>query len=179
MDNFLPQSASILRAFARDTNQSAPSPAARKVLECIDSSFVILVKGHEYHQNLQDNGIKKEFVKQREHMDGGFESVDRRFDSVNKEFVKQREYMDGRFKSMDGRFKSMDGRFESVDRRFESVEAKLDKIEAMMFNSKAQRGWQQIHPVGVYHRDHGFMVHDDLPKTVKDFWKLNRRGQGQ
>jgi hypothetical protein len=164
MDNFLPQSASILRAFARDTNQSAPSPP-RKVLECIDSSFVILVKGHEYHQNLQDNGIKKEFVKQREHMDGGFESVDRRFDSVNKEFVKQREYMDGRFKS--------------VDRRFESVEARFDKIEAIMFNSKAQRGWQQIHPVGVYHRDHGFMVHDDLPKTVKDFWKLNRRGQGQ
>jgi len=125
---------------------------------------MILVKGHEYQQSLQDNGIKKEFVKQREHMDGGFESVDRRFDSVNKEFVKQREYIDGRFKS--------------VDRRFESVEARLDKIEAMMFNSKAQRGWQQIHPVGVYDHDHGFVVHDDFPMTVKDFWKLNRRSRG-
>ncbi|SLM41022.1 hypothetical protein LPUS_11902 [Lasallia pustulata] len=102
MDNFLPQSASILRAFARETNQS-DLPQPRKLHECIDSSFVILVKGHEYHQNVQDKGIKKELVRQREYMDGRFESID-------EEFVKQREYMDGRFESIDKKFESIDKR---------------------------------------------------------------------
>jgi hypothetical protein len=150
MDRFLPQSASILREFARDTNQSPPFPT-QKLHECIDSSFVILVRGHEYLKDFQEDGIKKEFLNQRDHMDG--------------EFIKQRKYIDGRFESMGG--------------RFESMEARLGRLEAMTLNSEAQRAWHEIYPVGVYDRDHGYRVHDDLPKTVKDFWKLNRRNRGQ
>jgi hypothetical protein len=48
-------------------------------------------------QELQDRGIKKEFLSMRTYMDKRFELVDERFEE-------QRSYMDDRFQQVDDRF---------------------------------------------------------------------------
>jgi len=107
-------------------------------------------------QELQDRGIKKEFLTMRTYMDKRFELVDGRFQE-------QRSYMDGRFQQVDDRFQQVDDRFQQV--------------EALMMNSKAASSWHDIVPIRL---PNSLVVPPNFPNKVVKFWRLQRpRNQHQ
>lgn len=91
--------------------------------------------------------VEVELKSQRELMKQGFESMDRRFESMQKQMDERFESMDKRFESMqkqmDERFgamdmrfsslqKQMDSRFEAVDKRFESMDKRFSSLQWFM-----------------------------------------------
>jgi hypothetical protein len=114
-------------------------------------------------QELQDRGIKKEFLTMRTYVDERFEE--------------QRSYMDDRFQQVDDRFQQVDDRFQQVDDRFQQVDDRFQQVEALMMNSRAASSWHNIVPIRM---PNSLAVPPNFPNKVVKFWRLQRpRNQPQ
>src|SRR5215471_15379692 len=92
-----PRSASSVHELAVDTNQQPP-PSNGTSTTFIDASLAIIIKAGEYHRELQEKGIRREFINQREYIDNRF---DEQREYVDARFEVQRVYMDARFERVE------------------------------------------------------------------------------
>ncbi|KAK2759401.1 hypothetical protein FQN54_002879 [Arachnomyces sp. PD_36] len=108
MASKFPNAGPSIQELAQETDQEPP-PQDGTLDEFIDASLPILIKANEYYQELQDAGIRKEFIRhhndtekqlsaQRSDMEKEFSAVEKGFDDVER-----------RFKGYDGKLSVMRG----------------------------------------------------------------------
>ena len=172
-------SLAIMGKLARNTCRTPPlqdDPPFRY----IDKSLAII--GHTFESH--EVRLEEEFLGQRLFIARQFESVNERFQELENSTNTQFEYINGRIQELE---KSTTTQFEKINKQFEETNkpvdermiARLRQIENASRNFLRTRGWEQIAPVGVLDPSGKFLIPNDFPRTVRQFWDLKEPGNRQ
>jgi hypothetical protein len=96
---------------------NVPSPAARRVAECLEKDMT---------SNL---ATKNDFLLLRQEIEHLSQSMATRFAALEARFDARFEAVDTRFNSIDARFEA---RFEAIDTQFVAVDSRFDALESRL-----------------------------------------------
>lgn len=158
-----PMSKHLVRELAKKTGLSPP-PDTRGFMH-VDLSLRVLAKNQE--NLVTKDHLSGEFAKQTKYIDNKFVAVEERINGKFKE-------VDGRLDNIEERLDHFDHRFTQVDNTLAEFRTRFSQIDGQNQNGKCRRGVDAIYPIAVFDGANGVHNPEYFPKTVKEFWKLQR-----
>ncbi|KAI9844208.1 MAG: hypothetical protein M1837_005714 [Sclerophora amabilis] len=124
-------------------------------------------------QELQDNGIRKEFIAQRSYVDQRLKGADDRMEKILRIVEEQFEAMIGTSSGPDEWSRGADPRFED---QLQETQHRFETILALIRNEMAFNPWDEIQPIRSINstapRRERYCIPGNFPNSVENFWLL-------
>ncbi|MCJ1357142.1 MAG: hypothetical protein MMC33_007138 [Icmadophila ericetorum] len=177
MNYDFPMSKHLVRELAKKTGLSPP-PDTRGFMH-VDLSLRVLAKNQE--NLVTKDHLAGEFARQTKYIDSKFTAADARFTALEERINGKFKDINVKFDKVDGRLDNIEERLDRFDHRFTQVDntlaefrTRFSQIDGQNQNGKCRRGVDAIYPIATFDGANGIHNPEYFPRTVKEFWKLQR-----